>query len=129
MKLPSKKLFGKAYGKFFIPATNISNPERAQGLFNIAQKMQVPFIIQTIPATKEFTHLTILLNYNKSAAQIYPDVVFAVHVDHGYESRIHNAINSGKCASVMLDASHDDIEKKIERIKTIVAMAHPITSL
>ena len=125
MKLPAKKLFDKAYGKFCIPAVNISNPEQTHGLFAIAQKMQAPFIVQTTAAAREYAHPTMLLNYIKSAAQIYTDVVFAVHIDHGCESHIHNGINSGEYTSVMIDASHDNIEKNIERTKAIVAVAHP----
>ena len=125
MKLPAKELFDKAYGKFCIPAVNISNPEQTHGLFAIAQKMQAPFIVQTTAAAREYAHPTMLLNYIKSAAQIYPDVVFAVHIDHGCENHIYSAINSGEYTSVMIDASHDKIEKNIERTKAIVAVAHP----
>lgn len=124
MLVNSKKLFDVAYGKFCIPAINISNPEQVHGLFATAQKMQAPFILQTTPAAREYANPVMLLNYVKSAARIYPDVVFAVHVDHGYEEHVYDAIASGDYTSVMIDASHDPLEKNIERTKAIVNMAH-----
>lgn len=125
MRVSAKYLFDKAYGKFCIPAINISNPEQVHGLFSAAQKFQAPFIVQTTPAAREYAHPTMLLNYIKAAAKIYPDVVYAVHVDHGFESHIIDAINSDEYTSVMIDASHDSIEKNIERTKAIIALAHP----
>ena len=125
MRISAKYLFEKAYGKFCIPAINISNPEQVHGLFSASQKFQAPFIIQTTPAAREYAHPTMLLNYIKAAAEIYPDVVYAVHIDHGFESHIHDAISSGEYTSVMIDASHDPLEKNIERTKEIIALAHP----
>lgn len=125
MRVTTKYLFEKAYGKFCIPAINISNPEQVHGLFSTAQKLDAPFIVQTTPAAREYAHPKMLLNYINAAAEIYPDVVYAVHVDHGFESHIIDAINSGEYTSVMIDASHDPIEKNIERTKAIIALAHP----
>jgi fructose-bisphosphate aldolase class II len=125
VRISAKYLFEKAYGKFCIPAINISNPEQVHGLFSGSQKFQAPFIIQTTPAAREYAHPTMLLNYIKAAAEIYPDVVYAVHIDHGFESHIHDAISSGEYTSVMIDASHDPLEKNIERTKEIIALAHP----
>tara|TARA_B110000914_G_scaffold119240_1_gene104162 strand:- start:3734 stop:4672 length:939 start_codon:yes stop_codon:yes gene_type:complete len=125
VRISTKYLFEKAYGKFCIPAINISNPEQVHGLFSTSQKFQAPFIIQTTPAAREYAHPTMLLNYIKAAAEIYPDVVYAVHIDHGFESHIHDAISSGEYTSVMIDASHDPLEKNIERTKEIIALAHP----
>ena len=125
MKVTAKYLFETAYGKFCIPAINISNPEQVHGLFATAQKMQAPFIVQTTPAAREYAHPVMLLNYIKAAAKIYPEVLYAVHVDHGFESHLYEAIKSGEYTSVMIDASHDSIEKNIERTKAIIALAHP----
>lgn len=124
MRVPAKYLFDKAYGKFCIPAINISNPEQVHGLFAAAQKLQAPFIVQTTPVARDYAHPLMLLNYINSAAQIYPDVVYAVHVDHGVESHVYQAIDSGEYTSVMIDASHDPIEENIRRTKKVVALAH-----
>lgn len=124
MRVTSKYLFDKAYGKFCIPAINVSNPEQVHGLFSTAQKTKTPFIVQTTPAARDYAHPKMILNYIKAAAEIYPDVVYAVHIDHGMESHIINAIKSGEYTSVMIDASHDSLEKNILRTKKIVDLAH-----
>jgi len=125
MKVSAKYLFDKAYGKFCIPAINISNPEQVHGLFSTAQKLQAPFIVQTTPAARDYAHPKMLLNFISAAAQIYPDVVYAVHVDHGYEAHIIDAIQSNAYTSVMIDASHDALDENIKRTKAIIDIAHP----
>lgn len=124
MLVTSKYLFDKAYGNFCIPAINISNPEQVLSLFKIGSTLQAPFIVQTTPAAREYVHPKMLLSYIAMASQLYPDVVYAVHIDHGYESHIIEAINTGGYTSVMIDASHDPLEKNINRTKKIVEMAH-----
>lgn len=124
MKINSSSLLKEAYGKFCIPAINVSMPEQVYALFSTAQRMNAPFIIQTTPAAREYMHPVILLNYVKAAARIFPDVLFALHLDHGNESHIYNAIESGEYTSVMIDASHDPLEKNIERTKLITTQAH-----
>lgn len=125
MKLSSKELFKKAYGKFCIPAINISNPEQVHGLFATAQRLQAPFIVQTTPAARDYAHPTMLIDYIKSAARIYPKVVFALHLDHGYEAHIKPAIASGEYTSVMIDASHAPLETNIARTRAVVNLAQP----
>ena len=122
--LPSKILFDKAYGKFCIPAINVSNPEQVITLFKVAEKLQAPFIVQTTPAAREYIPPKMLLGYIKSAIDLYPNNICAIHIDHGYESHIIDGINSGIYTSVMIDASHDPIEKNIQRTKLIVEKAH-----
>lgn len=124
MKINSASLFKEAYGKFCIPAINVSMPEQVYALFDTAQKMNAPFIIQTTPAAREYIHPVMLVNCIKAAAKIYPDVLFALHLDHGNEPHIYNALESGEYTSVMIDASHDPLEKNIERTKLISAKAH-----
>jgi fructose-bisphosphate aldolase class II len=46
-----------------------------------------------------------------------------VHLDHGVESHIVDALESGGYHSVMIDASHDPFEKNIMRTKNIVQRA------
>ncbi len=123
MRVTSKYLFEKAYGKFCIPAVNVSNPEQVHALFSIAQKMEAPFIIQTTPAAREYINPNMVLSYINSAEKTHPKAVYALHLDHGYETHIIDAINSGEYTSVMIDASHDPLEKNIKRTKDIVKKA------
>ena len=60
----------------------------------------------------------------RSAEQIFPEAIFAVHLDHGDEETCYDCINSGFYSSVMIDASHDPFDKNVEISKRVVEAAH-----
>ena len=64
-----------------------------------------------------------LLSMIRAAAEIYPEVVYAIHLDHGTEPHALDAIENGY-TSVMIDASHDPFETNISRTKLVVEKAH-----
>jgi fructose-bisphosphate aldolase class II len=124
MLLTSKQLFSTCYGSYAIAAVNVFFMEEIHALFAAAQEAKAPFIVQTTPFARDYANAKMLLFMIKAAAEIYPDTVFAVHLDHGYESHIWDAIESKGYTSVMIDASHDDFEKNVERTKAVVKKAH-----
>ena len=125
MKVNPVDLFKKAYGKFCVPAINVSNPEQVHGLFAAAQKLAAPIIVQTTPAAREYAHPSMLVNYINAAEKIYPNVVYALHLDHGNETHIHQILkNDEGYSSVMIDASHDPLKKNMERTLAVVKEAH-----
>jgi fructose-bisphosphate aldolase class II len=60
----------------------------------------------------------------RSAGEIFPEAIFAVHLDHGDEETCYDCINSGFFSSVMIDASHDPFDKNVEITKRVVDAAH-----
>lgn len=124
MLLTTKQLFDKCYGNYAIAAVNVFFMEEIHGLFAAAQESKSPFIVQTTPFARDYANAKMLLAMIKTASEIYPDVVYAVHLDHGYEAHIWDAIESGGYTSVMIDASHDDFDKNVARTKTVVEKAH-----
>jgi len=124
MLVTTKRLFEKCYGRYAIPAVNVFFMEEIHGLFAAAQEANAPFIVQTTPFARDYAHADMLLSMIQSAARIYPKTVFAIHMDHGYEDHIFEAIENGGYTSVMIDASHDDFEKNISRTKIVVEKAH-----
>lgn len=124
MLLTTKQLFQKCYGNYAIAAVNVFFMEEIHGLFAAAQEAKAPFIVQTTPFARDYANAKMLLAMIGAAAEIYPDVVYAVHLDHGYEEHIWDAIESGGYTSVMIDASHDDFAKNVIRTKTVVERAH-----
>lgn len=126
MLLTTKQLFNKCYGSYAIAAVNVFFMEEIHGLFAAAQETKSPFIVQTTPFARDYANAKMLLSMIKTAAEIYPDTVYAVHLDHGYESHIWDAIESGGYTSVMIDASHDDFDKNVARTKAVVEKAHAI---
>src|SRR5439155_23139491 len=65
--------------------------------------------------------LDALLN---GAEAIYPEVVFAVHHDHGDEASCAEAIASGHYNSVMIDASHLPFEQNVMITRRVAEQAH-----
>jgi len=124
MLVTTKQLFEKCYGRYAIPAVNVFFMEEIHGLFAAAQEADAPFIVQTTPFARDYAHTDMLLSMIQSAARIYPKTVFAIHMDHGYEEHIFEAIENGGYTSVMIDASHDNFERNIARTKIVVEKAH-----
>ncbi|MDW3212194.1 MAG: class II fructose-bisphosphate aldolase [Reichenbachiella sp.] len=124
MKLTTGQLFEKCYGKYAIAAVNVFTMEQVLGLFSAAQKCQAPFIVQTTPVARNYAEADMLLAMIDAAARIYPETVYAVHLDHGVEDHAMDAIASGKYTSVMIDASHEDFDRNVARTKPIVEAAH-----
>lgn len=124
MIVTTKKLFEAAYGKYAIGAYNINNLEQTMGLFRGCIESQAPFIIQISKGARTYTDKRMLEGIIRTANEIFPDAIFAVHLDHGDEATCIDSIESGFYSSVMIDASHEDFEKNIEITKRIVDLAH-----
>jgi fructose-bisphosphate aldolase class II len=60
----------------------------------------------------------------RTADEIFPQAIYAVHLDHGDEETCYDCIDSGFYSSVMIDASHDPFEKNVEITKRVVDRAH-----
>lgn len=124
MNVSPNLLFQHCYGRYAIAAVNVFTLEQVFGLFRAAEKARAPFIVQTTPAARDYTHSSLLLGMIEAASVIYPDTLFSLHLDHGTEDHIQDAVRSGKYTSVMIDASHDPFEENIKRTKAVVELAH-----
>ena len=124
MLLTTKEIFSKCYGQYAVPAVNVFFMEEIHGLFAAAQEAKAPFIVQTTPFARDYANAQMLLAMIQVASKIYPEAVYAVHLDHGYEAHIWDAIESGGYTSVMIDASHDDLNTNISRTKAVAEKAH-----
>src|ERR1039457_405668 len=124
MIVTTAQLFKVAYGKYAIGAYNINNAEQAMGLFKGCLASQAPFIIQISKGARKYTDKRMLEAIIRSAAEIFPDAIFAVHLDHGDEETCYDCIKSGFYSSVMIDASHEPFEKNIAITKRVVDAAH-----
>ncbi len=124
MIVSTNDIFKTAYGKFAVGAYNINNLEQTMGLFQGCLDSQAPFIIQISKGARSYTHKTMLEGLIRSAEQVFPDAVFAVHLDHGDEETCYDCIESGFYSSVMIDASHEDFEENIAITRRVVDAAH-----
>jgi fructose-bisphosphate aldolase, class II len=124
MIVTTKKLFEHAYGKYAIGAYNINNLEQAVGLFQGCLDSKAPFIIQISKGARKYSHKLLLEGLIRSCDEVYPDAVFAVHLDHGDEDTCYDCIKSGFYSSVMIDASAESFDKNIETTRRVVDAAH-----
>ena len=124
MIVTTKELFKHAYGKYAIGAYNINNLEQTMGLFRGNLQSKAPFIIQLSKGARSYTDKEMLEGLIRSADKIFPEAVFAVHLDHGDEEACYDCIESGFYSSVMIDASHYDFEENIAITKRVVDAAH-----
>jgi fructose-bisphosphate aldolase, class II len=124
MIVPTKKLFEVAYGKFAIGAYNINNAEQTMGLFRGCIESKAPFIIQISRGARNYTDKRMLEAIISSAETIFPEAIFAVHLDHGDEVTAHECIESGFYSSVMIDASHEPFDENIAITRRVADHAH-----
>jgi fructose-bisphosphate aldolase class II len=124
MIVTTAQLFKVAYGKFAIGAYNINNAEQTMGLFKGCMAAKSPFIIQLSKGARAYTDKRMLEAIIRSAEEIFPEAIYAVHLDHGDEQTCYDCIDSGFYSSVMIDASHDDFATNVAITKRVVDRAH-----
>lgn len=136
MIVTTTELFKHAYGKYAIGAYNINNLEQAVGLFRgnlgkvkkndepVNEALAAPFILQISRGARSYTDKRFLEAIIRAAEEVFPEAIFAVHLDHGTEEVCYDAIDSGFYSSVMIDASHEPFEKNVEITKRVVDYAH-----
>jgi fructose-bisphosphate aldolase class II len=136
MIVTTTDLFRHAYGKYALGAYNINNLEQTVGLFrgNLGKSKKnedpvdwstaAPFIIQISRGARGYTDKRFLEAMIRTAEEVFPEAVFAVHLDHGTEEACYDSIDSGFYSSVMIDASHEPLEKNIEITRRIADRAH-----
>jgi fructose-bisphosphate aldolase class II len=124
MIVTTAQLFKHAYGKYAVGAYNINNAEQAMGLFKGCIESRAPFIIQISKGARKYTDKRMLEAIIRAASVIFPDAIFAVHLDHGDEETCYECIDSGFFSSVMIDASHDPFDQNVAITKRVVDKAH-----
>jgi len=136
MIVTTKELFQHAYGLYAVGAYNINNLEQTVGLFrgNLGQKdsnnepidpaKSAPFIIQLSRGARGYTDKRFLEAMIRAAEEIFPEAIFAVHLDHGTEEVAYECIDSGFYSSVMIDASHETFDKNVATTRRVVDRAH-----
>ncbi len=136
MIVTMKELFRHAYGKYAVGAYNINNLEQTVGLFRgnlgksktneepVRPEVSAPFILQISRGARGYSDKRFLEAMIRTADVVFPESIFAVHLDHGTEEVCYDCIDSGFYSSVMIDASHEPLAKNIETSRRVVDRAH-----
>lgn len=123
--MKSVEILKRAYGEFGVAAFNVFNAEQVTGVFEGAARAASPVLVAITPAARRYLYPWVLEGLVRGAARAYPDVEFAVHLDHGDSIHCRSAIDSEFYSSVMIDASHESFERNIAITREIVKLAHP----
>ena len=124
MIVTTDQLFKIAYGKYALGAYNINNLEQTVGLFKGNVQSKAPFIIQLSKGARKYSDKRYLEAMIRTSEQVFPEAIFAVHLDHGDEETCYDCIKSGFYSSVMIDASHHEFEENVAITKRVVDAAH-----
>src|ERR1700731_2326110 len=124
MIVTTAQLYKVAYGKYAVGAYNINNMEQLLGLFSGNVRSRAPFIIQLSKGARKYADKRMLEAMIRTAEQIFPEAIFAVHLDHGDEESCYDCIASGFYSSVMIDASHEAFDENVAITKRVVDRAH-----
>src|SRR3984893_13583716 len=124
MIVTTSALYKLAYSKYAIGAYNINNLEQILGLFKGCIDSKAPFIIQLSKGARSYADKRMLEAMIRTAEEIFPEAIFAVHLDHGDEETCYDCIDSGFYSSVMIDASHEEFDENVAITKRVVDRAH-----
>ncbi len=124
MRVTTAQLLQDAQGRSAVGAFNVSNLEQIHGLFRGAAAAQAPVIVQFTRVIRDYAGPRMLAGLLRAAEERYPEVTFAVHLDHGDEPSCADAIGSGDYSSVMIDASHLPFEENVAATRRVVEAAH-----
>jgi fructose-bisphosphate aldolase class II len=90
----------------------------------VLAERSAPFILQISRGARGYSDKRFLEAMIRTADEVFPESIFAVHLDHGTEEVCYDCIESGFYSSVMIDASHEPLDKNIEIVRRVVARAH-----
>src|SRR6188472_2241918 len=124
MIVTTAQLYKIAYGKYAVGAYNINNMEQLLGLFSGNVRSKAPFIIQLSKGARKYADKRMLEAMIRTAEEMFPEAIFAVHLDHGDEETCYDCIDSGFYSSVMIDASHESFDENIAITRRVVDRAH-----
>lgn len=124
MIVTTSELFRVAYGRFAVGAYNINNMEQVLALFQGNAQSRAPFIVQISRGSRQYANASVIEALIRAAERIYPEAIFAVHLDHGDEETAYNCIESGSYSSVMIDASRHPFAKNVAITRRVVERAH-----
>ncbi len=94
-----------AENDYGLAAFNVNNMEQIQAIMIAAEETESPVIIQASRGAREYTNDAYLRHLMLAAAELYPKIPIAMHLDHGNSpATCLSAIEQG-FTSVMMDGS------------------------
>lgn len=125
MLVTTKEMFEKSMKeRFAVGAFNINNMEILQAIMDAAAEEKSPVILQASSSAIKYARINYLMHLVKAAEEEYPEVPFAIHLDHGPDFVTCKMCIDNGFTSVMFDGSKYDFEKNVKLTKEVVDYAH-----
>lgn len=120
-----------AKGGYGVGAFNVNNMEQIQAIFEAAEELNAPVIIQASRGALAYSKMIYLKKLMEAATELHPDVKAVLHLDHGNSPETcKQAIDLG-FTSVMMDGSLKedgktvaDYQYNVDVTAEVVEMAH-----
>ncbi|MCT4594402.1 MAG: class II fructose-1,6-bisphosphate aldolase [Anaeromicrobium sp.] len=110
---------------YAVGAFNVNNMEQVQAIIGAAEETNSPVIIQASQGGLKYAGVELIAAMSKTLAE-NTTVPVAIHLDHGTDfTQIMKCLRNG-FTSVMIDASHYELDENIRRTKQIVEMAKAV---
>ena len=125
----TKELFAKALkGKYALGAFNVNNMELLQAIIEACEEEKAPVMLQISKGARQYANPVYLKKLIEAAVSL-SNIPIAVHLDHGDSFELCKDCIDDGFTSVMIDASHEPLEKNIEICKKVVDYAHSHNSV
>ncbi len=132
--VPMRQLLDHAAeNDYGLAAFNVNNMEQIQAIMEAAKETDSPVIIQASRGARSYSQDNYLRHLMLAAAELYPDIPIAMHLDHGNSpATCKSAIDNG-FTSVMMDGSLQedgktpgDFDYNVRVTREVVDMAHKL---
>ena len=125
MLVTTKEMFEKSMKEgFAIGAFNVNNMEIVQAIMDAAAEEHAPVIMQASSSAIKYARINYLMKMVKAAEEEYPEIPFAIHLDHGPDFETCKMCIDAGFTSVMFDGSKYDFEENVRLTKEVVEYAH-----
>ena len=126
MLVSGKEILNHAHENgYAVGAFNVNNMEQVQAIIEAAEQTNSPVIIQASQGGLTYAGVEFIAEMGKVAAK-KASVPVAIHLDHGTDfKQIMLCLRNG-FTSVMIDASHYELDENIRKTKQIIEMAHAV---
>jgi fructose-bisphosphate aldolase class II len=124
MIVTTKQLYDDAYGRYALGAWKVNNLEQVSAVFEGNHRARSPFVLQISLGARKYAGVKMIEAIVRAAADHWPGLRFAVHLDHGDEKTCFEAVKSDFYSSVMIDASHEPFGENVEITRRVVEWAH-----
>ena len=120
-----------AKGGYGVGAFNVNNMEQIQAIVGAAVETNSPVIIQASRGARQFAEDKYLYHLMLAAAELHPEVLMALHQDHGNSFETCKSAIALGFTSVMMDGSLKEdgktpttFEENVEITRRVVEYAH-----